>query len=104
VLKPDRSHHVERWPRGGQSRIAPPPLDRNNCYNGTMVIAAFHTHPNPPLDEQGREWEQRPSESDRRWHRRRRLPGLVIGRAVVYEIDAEGNVAMIGRREEVLFS
>ena len=102
VLNPDLTHGVQRWPRGQQSRIAPPPLDANNCYNGRAVVAAFHTHPNPPIDEVGREWEQRPSESDRRWHARRKLRGFVVSRALIYEIDADANIAVLGKRNEVL--
>src|ERR1700685_4001162 len=72
AASPDGSFGVRRWPRGRQSHIVPPPLDGNNCYNGAKVVATFHTHPNPPIDELGREWEQGPSESDRRWHGRRK--------------------------------
>ena len=102
VRNPDRSHGVERWPRGGQSRIMPPSLDVNNCYNAKMVIATFHTHPNPPVDESGREWEQDTSTSDRRWHRRRNLRGFVVSRMFVYEIDVAGRVSLAGNRDEVL--
>jgi hypothetical protein len=102
VQNDDNSYSIERWPRGGQSRIMPPPLDANNCYNGRAVIATFHTHPHPPIDEMGREWEQRPSESDRRWHERRRVHGIVISRELVFEIDANGTVSVLGKRREVL--
>lgn len=102
VLNPDHSCDIERWPRGDQCRIVPPPLDANNCYNGRTVVAAFHTHPNPPIDEMGREWEQCPSQSDRRWHERRRLRGFVISRTLVYEIAADARVSVVGRRDEVL--
>jgi hypothetical protein len=102
ALNPDLSHAVERWPIGSQARIVPPPLDARNCYNGRTIIAAFHTHPNPPIDESGQEWEQGPSESDRRWHQRRGLRGFVIGRVLVYEIDVNANVSVVGRRDEVL--
>ena len=102
VLNPDQSFAIERWPRGGRSRIVPPPLDDNRCYNGNVVVAAFHTHPNPPIDEDGREWEQEPSESDRRWHERQKLRGFVVGRLLVYEIDVDANVSVLGKRDEVL--
>jgi hypothetical protein len=98
----DLTYGVERWPRGGQSRIMPPSLDASNCYNGVIVVAAFHTHPNPPVDEMGREWGQAPSESDKRWHRHRKLPGFVITRTLVYEIDANANVLIMGKHDEVL--
>jgi hypothetical protein len=102
AMNPDLSYSVERWPRGGSSHILPPPLDANNRYNGKMVVAAFHTHPNPPIDDAGREWEQAPSESDRRWHARRKLRGLVISRMLVYEIDVNAIVSVVGKRDEVL--
>ena len=102
VLNQDMSYQVERWPRGGQSRIAPPLLDTGNCYNGKVVMATFHTHPNPLVDEIGREWDQGPSESDRRWHGRRKLRGFVVSEELVYQIDPTGNVSIVGKRDEVL--
>jgi hypothetical protein len=102
VLNSDLSYGIERWPRGGQGRISPPPLEVNNRYNGKPVVATFHTHPNPPLDESRQEWEQGPSESDRRWHEHRGLRGLVVSRMLVYEIGANGRIAVIGKRDEVL--
>jgi hypothetical protein len=30
IGNPDGSFEIERWPRGEQSRIAPPPLDTDN--------------------------------------------------------------------------
>jgi hypothetical protein len=84
VLDSDQTLGVERWMRGEKSRILPPPLDANRWYNGKVVVAAFHTHPNPVIDEVGREWEQAPSSSDRRWHRRQKLGVLVISRELVY--------------------
>src|SRR5688572_30379006 len=82
VLNADGSHAVERWPRGGQSGITPPSLNADGRYNGKLVVAAFHTHPNPGVDEAGRLWEQEPSRSDRRWHARRKLRGFVISRTL----------------------
>lgn len=102
MLNPDHSYAIERWARGEQSRIVPPALDADNCYNMRRVVAAFHTHPNPPVDEAGAEWEQGPSESDRRWHGRRKLRGFVVSQMFIYEIDANANVSAIGKRDEVL--
>lgn len=102
VLNSDLSYSVERWAQGGQSMIVPPALDANNCYNGKAVVAAFHTHPNPPVDEAEREWEQGPSESDRRWHGRRKLRGIVVGHMFVYEIAVNGSISVLGKRDEVL--
>jgi hypothetical protein len=101
VRNDDGSYGIERWPQGGQSRIVPPSLDADRCYNGRAVVAAFHTHPNPPIDELGREWEQGPSESDCRWHARRKLPGIVVSRALVYGMDTSANVSVLGKHEEV---
>jgi hypothetical protein len=102
VLNEDRSLSVERWSRGSQSRILPPSLDPNGGYNGKPVLAAFHTHPNPAVDEAGREWEQGPSASDRRWHGQMKLRGFVVGHLFVYEIDPAGSIIVAGKREEVL--
>jgi hypothetical protein len=98
----DGSHQVDRWPRGIRASVLPPPLDSNKCYNGKHVVAAFHTHPNPPVDETGMEWEQGPSRSDVRWHMRRQLPGVVISWLLVYEIDLGGKVRVVGKRDEVI--
>jgi hypothetical protein len=68
------------------------------------VVAAFHTHPNPPIDEAGQEWEQYPSTADRRWHQRHRLGGFVVSAALIYQIDAHGNVQIVGERDKVLSS
>jgi hypothetical protein len=102
VLKTDFSHGVERWARGGQSRILPPPLEADNCYNVRVVLATFHTHPNPAIDEAGREWEQGPSASDRRWHAHRKLRGFVVSRTLVFEIEPNASISVIGNRDEVL--
>ena len=101
VRHSDLSFGVHRWPRGERARISPPPLDLDNCYNGNRVVAAFHTHPNPSVDEAGNRWEQGPSESDRRWHERRGLRGFVVTGSSVFEIDAGGNVSVVGKREEL---
>jgi hypothetical protein len=102
IVTVDALHDVKRWPRGEQSGILPPALDANGRYNGLLVAAAFHTHPNPPVDEDGQEWLQAPSTADRRWHRVHRLPGIVISRDYVYSIDVSGVVSITGLREEVL--
>jgi hypothetical protein len=102
VLSQDGSLGMERWPRGEQSRIVPSPLAADNRYNGKPVVAAFHTHPNPSVDEEGRLWEQAPSASDRRWHGRRKLQGYVISGSHVYAVDVDGSVSVLGKRDEVL--
>ncbi len=102
LMNSDGSLTVERWPHGEQFRIIPPPLDANNCYNGFAVVATFHTHPNPILDETGRKWEQAPGTADKRLHQRQNLRGFVISSAHVFQIDADGSVTVIGTRNEVL--
>jgi hypothetical protein len=65
---------VERVPSGTRSGITPGnPPEKENC----RVVGFFHTHPNPPEDEDGNEWEQGPSETDKRWHNRHKIPGIV---------------------------
>jgi hypothetical protein len=54
------------------------------------------------FDEMGQEWEQGPGESDRRWHGRRKLRGFVISDLLVYEIDVNARISVIGKRDEVL--
>ncbi|HKQ46691.1 MAG TPA: DUF4329 domain-containing protein [Phycisphaerae bacterium] len=102
VMNDEGAWAVERSPPGGQSRVVPPPLDASQRYNGMRVVGTFHTHPNPLIDELGREWEQAPSESDRRWHRRRGIRGFVISRSMVYEIEPTGAIIERGEREKVL--
>ncbi|MEP6505216.1 MAG: hypothetical protein ABJD97_17890 [Betaproteobacteria bacterium] len=56
VRNADGTYGVERWPRGASASIAPPARDANGLYNGKQVVGEFHTHPNPPVDETGRQW------------------------------------------------
>jgi hypothetical protein len=102
VLKVDGVLGVERWSRGEQFRIEPAHLDADGRYNGHQVMATFHTHPNPPIDEAGQEWEQGPSGSDLRWHGRRKLSGIVVSAKLVYLIDVHAAVSIIGSHKKVL--
>lgn len=102
VENPDRTLSVVRWQSGEGSRIIVPPLEDDNRYNGMKVIAAFHTHPNPPIDERGRHWDQAPGKSDIRWHRQQALGGYVISEQYVYEIQPDGSVSILGLSHEVL--
>lgn len=53
---------VDPWPSGNRSSITPgPPAPPE----GSKVVGEFHTHPNPPVDEDGTKWEQGPSEGDK---------------------------------------
>ncbi|UCE26642.1 MAG: hypothetical protein JSW52_09875 [Candidatus Coatesbacteria bacterium] len=68
------SFKVVRVASGGRSGITPGnPPEQENC----RVVGFFHTHPNPPTDEDGDNWEQGPSESDNNWHNRHKIPGVV---------------------------
>ena len=102
LIHSDGSYRVEIWETGERDKILPPPLDTQSRYNGLHVEAAFHTPPNPPVDESGLEWEQAPSRSDCRWHQRHRIMGFVISRSFIYEIAEDGRVKVAGNREQVL--
>lgn len=65
---------VVRWPAGTRDEITPSPLPQIPCHR---VVGEFHTHPNPPVDEEGTEWEQGPSESDMRAAADQGLPAIV---------------------------
>lgn len=69
------SYQVRRVPAGGQAGIAPgvPPVLGEDC----RVVGFFHTHPNPPTDEDGNEWVQGPSDADKNWHNQHKIPGIV---------------------------
>ena len=41
---------------GQGASISPPPRAADGTYNGKEVVGEFHTHPNPPVDENGRQW------------------------------------------------
>ncbi len=105
VQNADRSLEVLRWPRGDYNSSDPPLLDSNNCFLGKQVVAAFHTHPNPPGPQKGNQFViaiEEPSPDDVIWHEEHKLKGFVIGWNFVFEIAADGTVSVVGRREDVL--
>jgi len=66
--------HVVRVPAGEKAGITPgQPPQQENC----RVVGFFHTHPNPPTDEDGNKWDQGPSDADKNWHNRHKIPGIV---------------------------
>ncbi len=69
------SYQVRRVPAGDKDGICPgtPPDVGTDC----RVVGFFHTHPNPPTDEDGNKWEQGPSEADKNWHNKHKIPGIV---------------------------
>lgn len=58
LLNIDGSLIVERWPRGEQNEILVPPHP-NGKRGDLVIIATFHTHPNPAA-----EFLQEPSRTD----------------------------------------
>jgi hypothetical protein len=66
---------IQRWPSGDRDGIAPGPTPVPP--EGGRVVGHFHTHPNPPTDENGTQWEQGPSEADNNFADNRNLPGIV---------------------------
>lgn len=67
------------WPAGNRSGISPgptppPPPDGR-------VVGHYHTHPNPPVDENGDGWEQGSSNSDENFANNRNLPGIIVNGA-----------------------
>jgi len=65
---------VQSWPHGDHDSIdpgSPPEIP------GKKVVGHYHTHPNPPTDENGDQWEQGPSESDENFANHHNLPGVV---------------------------
>ena len=65
---------VVRWPKGTGSSISPGAPPKIPC---SRVVGHFHTHPNPPTDENGTKWEQGPSQSDKNFADHYGLPGIV---------------------------
>ncbi|MFQ5860883.1 MAG: hypothetical protein ACE5IG_04950 [Dehalococcoidia bacterium] len=65
---------VVRVPAGGQAGITP---GANPAGAGEQTCGFFHTHPNPPVDENGVRWTQGPSQADINWHNRHGIPGII---------------------------
>jgi hypothetical protein len=65
---------VVRWPAGGRSSITPSARPAIPCHR---VVGHFHTHPNPETDEDGKKWEQGPSDADNNFANNTGLPGLI---------------------------
>lgn len=65
---------VHRWPKGTRSSITPNARPEIPCHR---VVGHFHTHPNPPEDEDGTKWVQGPSASDTNFANNTGLPGII---------------------------
>ena len=112
VRNPDGSYGVERWPRGAGASIAPPARDAQGRYNGKEVVGEFHTHPNPPVDETGKQWTQGGHQGDWDGIRAENYPGdsYIVSRDSVWLVrpdgtpsrDAAGNEVPIGPFNDVL--
>lgn len=99
----DGSLIVERWPRGEQNQILVP-LHPGGKRGDLLIVATFHTHPNP-----GAEFQQEPSRTDIRAVQDD--PGLshadyegefVIASEWIYLIHKNGRVESVGGTKVVL--
>jgi hypothetical protein len=99
----DCSLAVERWPRGPQNQAGVP--DHPGGRRGRLlIVATFHTHPNPAPD-----YQQEPSLTDIRAVRGDpdlRHPEYegeyVISRETVYRVRPDGNVEAVGETRVLL--
>ncbi|MBM3241742.1 hypothetical protein FJZ31_36165 [Candidatus Poribacteria bacterium] len=103
-LCPDGSLQVVPWPQGERGLIEMPERNADGKYKGIFVISSYHTHPNPTIDEEGRRWEQSPSEIDIEMIIREKYSGdsFVISNAIVYRVKPDGRVEEVGEREKTL--
>jgi hypothetical protein len=100
---PDGRQVVERWPRGAQNEINVPPHPGGRR-GGLLIVATFHTHPNP-----GSDFQQEPSLTDIRAVRDD--PDLshpeyegefVIADEHIYLVSRYGEVTVVGLRRSIL--
>ena len=104
VFGPDGSLQVVPWPQGERGLIEMSERDADGKYKGLFVVSSYHTHPNPPIDEEGKRWEQSPSEIDIEMIIREKYSGdsFVISDAIVYRVKPDGRVKEVGEREKTL--
>jgi hypothetical protein len=95
---------VREWPHGAGAFIAPPRRAPDGTYQGRPVAGEYHTHPNPSVDEQGRHWEQEPSEVDLIGLQQAQYSGdsYVVSRDRIYRIRPDGSVEDLGLRQAIL--
>jgi hypothetical protein len=93
----DGSLTVARWPRGSQDRIEVPE-HKGGQFQGALILATFHTHPNT-----GPEYQQEPSLTDIRAVRddpelqHAEYEGeYVISHVTIYHIRPDGTVESLG--------
>lgn len=99
----DGSRTLERWPRGKQNQIVVPPHP-GGTRGHRLIVATFHTHPNP-----GADFQQEPSLTDIRAVRDD--PDLdhpdyegeyVIALEWIYRIRKNGQVEMVAQTKTAL--
>jgi hypothetical protein len=99
----DGSLTVERWPGGAQNEIFVPPHPGGKR-GDLLIVATFHTHPNP-----GADYQQEPSLTDIRAVRGD--PHLsnpdyegeyVIAPESIYRIRKNGDVDVVGKTDDLL--
>ena len=102
VLNPDRSAGVERWPRGEKFRITPRHWTPTIAIMEKWLSPRFIHTRTRLLTRMGRNGNKARANRIGAGTRVRNLPGFVISRMLVYDIDSTGNVSVVGRRDEVL--
>jgi len=103
LLRPNGEILIERWPIGKQNRITVPP--HPDCRIGKYeILASFHKHPNTSST-----FLQEPSVTDRRAVRddpnlkgRLYVGEFVIAADVLYLIQTDGDVVVMGSRRTLL--
>jgi hypothetical protein len=104
VLQQDDGQlRIEPWPRGRLNEIEVP-AHVGGRRNGLIIIATFHTHPNP-----GADFQQEPSLTDIRAVRHdpnlrhREYEGeVVVSFEKTYQIQPDGSVVVLGDTRELL--
>ena len=106
VVEEDGTLGVRWWRSGTRSSIIPPKRAGDGSYAGRQVVGEFHTHPNPPKDEQGRAWSQAPSPLDADGIREENYAGMsyVITDQHIWQISPDGRVERVGSRRRLLQS
>jgi hypothetical protein len=94
---------VRRWPTGAGSSIFPPKRDADGSYQGLNVEGEWHTHPNPPVDEQRRAWTQGGHTGDWNGIKAEGYPGdsYIISDKYIYKVDNKGSESILGPRSDL---
>lgn len=94
---------TRRWPMGSGSSISPPRRDTDGSYQRLNVEGEWHTHPNPPVDGQGRAWRQGGHQGDWNGIRAEGYLGnsYIISEQNVYEVNNSGAERVLGPRSDL---